>query len=204
VLHRNQVTEFLLAKANLGVCKQLLRKFDNRSVGSTDMTARAALRPQSGNDVNNKIDLIRQHRVEIDEVLTSHLGQFDIGGKVCICSKAPSVLFVDPSELLFCIGLLREYSLTGNFRDVVWLQVDLQGKAIHQAGKLDARVVQSTNQLVELFLRCDHHPELAQTDPAKRLHDSLQIEHLIHGPGHELTDFVDDEHEVAVLTAPCS
>ena len=68
-------------------------------------------------------------------------------------------------------------------------------EAVHQAGELHPRVVESADELVELLLRGDDEPHLPAPDATEALHDRLEVEHLLHVARDELPDLVDDEDE---------
>src|SRR5262245_32386264 len=74
-------------------------------------------------------------------------------------------------------------------------------KTIHETSKLDPRVVESADELVELLLGGDDEPHAPASHSAEVLDDRLKIEHLLHVTRHELADLVDHEHKRAARLA---
>ncbi len=93
-------------------------------------------------------------------------------------------------QLFLGFGILGEHPLAGDLGNIGRLQVHLQREAVHQPGQLHPFVIQAPHQLRELLLGGDHQPHLAATDPAEVLHHGLQIQHLLHIPGHKLAHLV--------------
>ena len=168
------------------------------------MLARAALRAQAGDDLDDEVDLVRQQRVEVDEAVAGQLGQLDVGGEPRVLGEPPAVLVEELPERRLRGGVLREDASAGDLGDVGRLQVDLQGKAVHQPGELDLLVVEAADELAELLLRGDDDPVLAAALHAEALHDGLQVEHLLDVARDELADLVDDEHERSAQAAGAS
>ena len=165
------------------------------------MLARAALRAQAGDDLDDEVDLVGQQRVEVDEAVASQLGQLDVGGEPRVLREPAAVLVEELAERSLGGRVLREHAPAGDLGDVGRLEVDLQREAVHQAGELDLLVVEAADELAELLLRGDDDPVLAAALHAEALHDGLQVEHLLHVARDELADLVDDEHQ-AVARAP--
>ena len=57
------------ARFTAGIDQELLRELDDGAVGAADVLARAALRAQARDDLDDEVDLVRQQRVEVDEAL---------------------------------------------------------------------------------------------------------------------------------------
>jgi hypothetical protein len=152
--------------------------------------------------VNHEIDLIGQHRIKGNERLTRELGQSDIGREVGVCQKASAFVFIECRKQGFSLGFFLKHTLAGHLRNIAWLKVYLKGKPVHQTGKFDPGVVQTTDQFVEFFLRRDHDPEFALTNTAEGLNDALKVEHFIYGSGHKLANFVDNKNKASIFTTP--
>ena len=166
------------------------------------MLARAALRAQARDDLDDQVDLVRQQRIEVDEAVARQLGQLDVGGEPGVLGEPAAVLVEELPERCLRGGVLREHAPAGDLGDVGRLEVDLQREAVHQAGELDLLVVEAADELAELLLRGDDDPVLAAALHAEALHDGLQVEHLLDVARDELADLVDDEHQrVARLAA---
>src|SRR5690242_3435947 len=73
--------------------------------------------------------------------------------------------------------------------------MDLQRKTIHQSGKFDLVIIETTDELAKLLLRSDHDPVFSATFHAEALNNGLQVEHFLHVARNELANFVDDKHQ---------
>ena len=59
----------LLGKVSIWMDQELLRQFDDRTVGASDMLAGAALHAQARDHLDNDVNLIGQQRIEIDKTV---------------------------------------------------------------------------------------------------------------------------------------
>src|SRR5712691_9471700 len=148
--------ERLGGEMDIGMDEELLREFDDGTIGTAYVLARPALSAQARDDLNNEINLIGQQWIEIDEGGGRELRERNIGREPCMVRQAAAVLREEVTEALFGGGILGEHALAGHLGDIRRLQVDLEGEAIHQPGKLDPLVIQAANKLGELFLRGHH------------------------------------------------
>ena len=71
------------------------------------MLARAALRAQARDDLDDEVDLVRQQRVEVDEALARELRQLDVGGEPRVLGEAAAVLVEELPERGLRGGVLR-------------------------------------------------------------------------------------------------
>lgn len=202
MLNGDQSTDFMLSKPDFGVSQKLLGQLDDSTVRPTHVTAGTTLSSQPRDNVNHEIDLIGQHRIKGNERLTRELGQSDIGREVGVCQKASAFVFIECRKQGFSLGFFLKHTLACHFRNIAWLKVYLKWKPVHQTGKFDPGVVQTTDQFVEFFLRRDHDPEFALTNSTEGLNDALKVEHFIHGSGHKMTNFVDNKNKASIFTTP--
>ena len=193
----DQLADRLRRQIDSGVNDELLGQLDDGPVGPADVATRATLRPQAGDDLDDEIDLVGQHGVQGDESIGSEGRELDVGGDLGVVGQPAAMVLKQLAEQLLGIGVLREHSLAGDLRNVGGLQVDLQfpREAVLKAGQLSPLVVEPGHDLGQLLLRRDDQPNLAAADSSQRLHDALQIEHLLHVAGDKLADFVDDENQ---------
>ena len=191
----HEVADCPVGEVHRRVDEQLLGKLDDGAVRTADVLAGTALGSQAGDDLDDKVDLVRKQRVEVDEGLARHLGELDVGGEPRVLGESAAVLVEELPERGLCACVLREHAAARDLGDVARLQVNLQRESVHQAGQLDFLVVEAGDKLAELLLGGDDDPVLAAPLHAELLHDCLQIEHLLDVAGDELTDLVDHEHE---------
>ena len=156
-----------VGQGHIGVNQQLLGELDDGAVGAADVLAGTALGAQAGDDLDDQIDLVREQRVEIDEGLGGQLQEPDIGRHAGVVGQPPAVLGEPLAQQLLGRGMLGQDTLAGDLGDVRRLQVHLQREAVHQPRQLDPAVVEATDQLSQLLLGGDDHPELAAADPTE-------------------------------------
>ena len=202
LIEPHQRAERLVGEVHRRVDQQLLRELDDRAVRAADVPARAALRAQAGDDLDDEVDLVRQQRVQVDEAVARQLGELDVGGEPRVLGQATAVLVEELAERGLRGGVLREHAAARDLGDVRRLEMDLEREAVHQPRELDLLVVETADELAELLLRSDDDPVLAAALHAEALHDRLQVEHLLNVAGDELADLVDDEHQSLAGPAP--
>ena len=159
------------------------------------MLARAALRSQTRDHLDDQVDLVRQQRIEVDEALARQLRQLDVRGEAGVLGE-PAAVSSKSLPSAACAAAFFERTrrlVTSEMSD--GSRWTCSGKAVHQAGKLDLLVVEAADELAELLLRRDDDPVLPAALYAEALHDGLQIEHLLHVARDELADLVDHEHQ---------
>jgi len=141
-----------LTESNVPMNEQLLGELDDGAVGAADVATCAALGAQARNDVDDQLNLVRQERVKGDEGISSEVGQAVIGADGGALGQASTVGFELLAEepLAFCI--LGQDAAAGYFGNIGWLQVNLERKAVHEAGEFDALVVKAADKLGELLL----------------------------------------------------
>ena len=148
----SQGTEGRRCEIDIRVDEELLSELDDGAIGTADVFARTALRPQPRDHLDDEVDLVGHQRIEVDEVLCRQLGQLDVGREPGVVGEAAAVLGEDLAQVLLGLSVLRQHALARDLRDVRRLQMDLQREAVHEARQLDPLVVEPTDELGELFL----------------------------------------------------
>src|SRR5260370_1839635 len=194
LVETDQRAEGRLGEPDSRIYEELLREFDDGAVCATDVFARATLRTEPGDHLDDEVDLVGQQRVQVDEAVARELGQLDLRGEARVLGQAPSVLVENFAEHRLCGGVLREHAATRDLGDVGRLEVNLEREAIHQASEFDLLVVEPADELAEVLLRSNDDPVLATALHAQALHDGLKVQHLLHVARDELAHFIDDEY----------
>jgi len=184
--------------------QHLLCLFDYRPITPSDMPLGTAPKPETGDDIDGKVDLVRQIGIKLGKSL---LVDFCVtAGSLQRTERfdAAFVLIVQIFQDLLSFSFFLEHPLAGDLRNVGLFQVNCARETILQACKLDLLGVECAHDLVQLLLRGDNNPAGSRCFPSfyavlafapESLYYSLEVEHLLHTAGNILPYFIDDENQ---------
>src|SRR5690606_37655804 len=110
-----------------------LGELDKGAVAAAHVAASAALSTQAGDDLDNKVNLVRKERIELYKLFLGKLGTATGPMKTGVHPKGTLVLPVEVPEQPLEAGLLGEHPPAGHLGDVVGSQAYLNGEAVHQS-----------------------------------------------------------------------
>jgi hypothetical protein len=118
VIEAGKRAERRTGEIDRGIDQELLGQFNDRAVGSADMSARTPLRSQPGDDLDDEIDLIRQQRIEIYKSVAANLWEPDVRSHARVVDQPAPVFVIQSAERLFGLAILGKNTATCHFRDV--------------------------------------------------------------------------------------
>ena len=98
LIEAHEVAKLGIGEVDGRVDEELLCKLDDGTVRPADVPARAAVRAQAGDDLDDEVDLIREQRIEVTEALARQLWKPNLGSESGVFGKAATVLVIQLSE----------------------------------------------------------------------------------------------------------
>jgi hypothetical protein len=81
LIKADELADLGISKVHGRVDQQLLGELDYRAVRAADMLARAALRSEARDHLDDEVYLVRKQRIQVDEVFARQLRKADVGSE---------------------------------------------------------------------------------------------------------------------------
>src|SRR5437016_14309584 len=98
LVEANEFAYRLLSEIDGWVNQELLCQLDNGAIRPADMFTGAARSPETRNDLDDEIDLVRQQRIEIDEPVASQFREANVGGQPYVLGESATVVVKQLTE----------------------------------------------------------------------------------------------------------